>query len=280
MYINLKENLKNATAKNICVGAFNMHTLDMLPHMIRAAKEHNTPIIIQTSVGIAEYTGYGVIVDICKRVAEEEGIDVTLHLDHAKDMKDIKNAIDAGYNSVMFDGSALPLEENIRRTQEVVAYAHPKGVSVEGELGCIGGTEDGETVDDDSVSYTEVEDVIEYVDKTNVDALAIAIGTSHGQFKSKTNLNFPLLEEIHETVDIPLVVHGGTGVKEEDVPKLINNGIRKFNVGTEQLVAWTQQAKEQFAQTKINESLRNNIKPCNDKVVEVVKAKSKVFLNE
>ena len=115
---------------------------------------------------------------------------------------------------------------------------------------------------------------------TNVDALAVAVGTNHGQYKSKTDINFDLLKEIHETVDIPLVIHGGTGVKEEDIHKCTNYGVRKFNVGTELLVGWTKKAMEKFATTKENASLRNNIVPCNEVVYEIVKHKIGIFLNK
>jgi len=126
----------------------------------------------------------------------------------------------------------------------VVEYAKKNGVSVEAELGTVGGTEDGVVVDQKDVCYTDPQDAVEFVKQTGIDALAVAIGTNHGQYKSKTNINFERLKEIKEVIDIPLVIHGGTGVKEEDVKKVINLGIRKFNVGTELLVGWNKKAKE------------------------------------
>jgi fructose-bisphosphate aldolase, class II len=152
-------------------------------------------------------------------------------------------------------------------------------VSVEGELGTIGGTEEGIHVDPNDRIYTKPNDALEFVKATGIDALAVAIGTNHGQFKSKTEVNIPLLKEIHAMVDIPLVIHGGTGVKEEDYPELINNGIRKFNVGTELLVNWTQVAKDKFADTEVNKSLRHNVIPANRAVKEIVKHKMSLFLN-
>jgi len=127
--------------------------------------------------------------------------------------------------------------------------------------------------------YTKPEDAVEFVEKTGVDALAIAIGTNHGQFKSKTDVNIPLLKEINAVVDVPLVIHGGTGVKEEDYPELINNGIRKFNVGTELLVNWNKEAKDCFSATELNKSLRHNVIPANMKVKEIVKHKIRLFMN-
>lgn len=280
MYINLKEATEKAEKMNCTIGAFNAHNLEMLPSMIDAAKEAGSPIIIQTSVDTAKYIGYRNLVNVTKGIANNEMVDVVLHLDHAKDFNDIKDAIDAGYSSVMFDGSSLPLKENIMKTKAVVDYAHKYGTSVEGELGIIGGTEEGITIDGSEVRYTDPQDAKYFAEASQVDALAVAIGTNHGQFKSKTNVNIPLLAEINDIVETPLVVHGGTGVKEEDIPELIDNGIRKFNVGTELLVSWTETAKLYFGETKINKSLRHNIIPCNEAVKNIVAHKIDLFMNK
>lgn len=279
MYKTLKEVTQTATQLNMTIGAFNTHNLEMMPEMIRAAKELGVPIIIQTSIATAKYIGYKVMVTVAKEMAEDEMVDVCLHLDHAKDFDEIKAAIDAGFSSVMFDGSALPFKENIAKTKMVVAYAHAHCASVEGELGTIGGTEEGICVSEDDKKYTRPQDAAIFVKETNVDALAIAIGTNHGQYQSKTEVNIPLLKKIHAAVDIPLVLHGGTGVKEEDYQELIDNGIRKFNVGTELLVNWTRVAKEKFQETEVNKSLRHNIIPANMAVKEIVKHKAGLFMN-
>ncbi|MDF9840820.1 MULTISPECIES: class II fructose-bisphosphate aldolase [unclassified Paenibacillus] len=280
MYINLKEATRRAEELNYTVGAFNAHNLEMLPDMIRAAKEQGAPIIIQTSIDTAKYVGHENFVAVCKAMATSEMVDVVLHLDHARDFNDIKEAIDKGFTSVMYDGSHLPFKENIMKTRAVVDYAHRHNVSVEGELGTIGGTEEGIHVDEDQKIYTDPQDAAEFVKATGVDALAVAIGTNHGQYKSKTQVNIPLLKEINAVVDVPLVIHGGTGVNEDDIHELIDNGIRKFNVGTELLVTWTQTAKETFKETKVNKSLRHNIIPCNEAVKEIVKHKIGIFMNK
>lgn len=279
MYTTLKEVTKTANELNFTVGAFNTHNLEMLPEMLVAAKEMGAPIIIQTSVDTAKYIGYQVLVSVVKTIADNEIVDAVLHLDHARNFDDIKEAIDSGYTSVMYDGSHLPFKENILKTRAVVEYAHKKGVSVEGELGTIGGTEEGIHVAENDKVYTKPEDAVIFVKETGVDALAIAIGTNHGQFKSKTDVNIPLLKKIHAVVDIPLVVHGGTGVKEEDYPELINNGIRKFNVGTELLVNWTEAAKSSFGETTVNQSLRYNMIPANERCKDIVKHKIGLFMN-
>lgn len=279
MYTTLRELTDKAEKLNMAIGAFNMHNLEMLPDMIRGAKEMGAPIIIQTSVDTAKYIGYSVIVAVVKELANQNMVDVALHLDHARDLDAIKDAIAAGYSSIMFDGSNLSFKENILKTKLVVDYAHTRGVTVEGEFGTIGGTEEGISVSEDDKIYTRSEDALTFVQETNVDALAVAIGTNHGQFKSKTDVKIPLLKEIHQTVTVPLVVHGGTGVKEADYPELINNGIRKFNVGTELLVNWTQEAKDSFGKTAVNKSLRYNVIPANQKVKEIVKHKIGLFMN-
>lgn len=279
MYTTLNEVTALAERFNFTVGAFNMHSLEMLPDMIRAAKAMGSPIIIQNSVGTAQYIGMGLIAQVCKYLADYESVSVVLHLDHAQKFEDIRAAIAAGYSSVMFDGSALPFKENVLRTKAVVDYAHARGVSVEGELGTIGGSEEGITIAENQQIYTDPEYAKLFVKETGVDVLAVAVGTNHGQYKSKTELNLPLLKELNEMVDVPLVIHGGTGVKEEDIHQCINYGIRKFNVGTELLVGWNRKAKEMFSQTKDNCSLRNNVVPCNEVVTEVIKHKISIFLN-
>lgn len=279
MYSTLKEVLKEANDLNMAVGAFNTHNLEMLPAIIKAAVKEKTPVIVQTSCGTANYIGHKNLVSICKSMADEYGAEVVLHLDHAKDYDEIRKAIDAGYSSVMFDGSSLPLKENILGTKRVVAYAKKYGVSVEAELGTVGGTEDGIAVAQDEVRYTDPADAVEFVKQTGIDALAVAIGTNHGQYKSKTNINFERLKEIKDVVDIPLVIHGGTGVKEEDVKKVIDLGIRKFNVGTELLVGWNRESKTCYDEHKENISNRENVIPCLNVIEEIVSRKIKLFKN-
>ena len=276
MYKNLKQLMDEAQALDYTVGAFNAHNLEMVPPMITAAKDAGSPIIIQTSVATAEYVGMKNFVAVCKSMAEDLLVD--LHLDHAKSFDAIKEAIDAGYSSVMFDGSALPFKENMERARRVADYAHEHGVSLECEIGTIGGTEEGVTVKEGR--YTDPQQALEFLEHVDVEALAVGVGTHHGQFKSKTKLNWSLIEELHQVISKPMVIHGGTGVNEDDYHRLTENGFRKFNVGTELLVGWTRKAKEMFGQTEVNTSLRNNIVPCNDVVYDIVKHKISLFLNK
>lgn len=279
MYTTLTDVLKEASALNMAVGAFNTHNLEMLPAIIRAAVKQHAPVIIQTSCGTANFIGHKVLVSVCRAMGESYGAEVVLHLDHAKDYDEIRKAIDCGYTSVMFDGSSLPYKDNILGTKRVVSYAKEHGASVEAELGTIGGTEEGVAVNDADVKYTDPETAKDFVEKTGIDALAVAIGTNHGQYKSKTNINFERLKEIHDAVNLPLVIHGGTGVKDEDVRKVISLGIRKFNVGTELLVSWNMKSKELYDQHKENISNRENVMPCLDKIDEIVTHKISLFKN-
>ena len=280
MYVTLREVLAEANALNMAVGAFNTHNLEMLPANIRAAVAQNTPVIIHTSEGTASYVGHRNLVAVAKSMADEFGVDVVLHLDHAKNFDEIRKALDAGYSSVMYDGSSLPFKENILGTKRVVEYASKTNASVEGELGTVGGTEDGIAVAQADVHYTEPEQAVEFIEKTGIDALAVAIGTNHGQYKSKTNISFEQLEKIRDAVNgFPLVIHGGTGVKEEDVRRVIDLGIRKFNVGTELLVNWNITSKDAYNEHKENTSNRNNVVPALEVVQSIVEHKIQLFKN-
>lgn len=277
MYVTLKEILKNTRRDKFAVGAFNIHCLEMVPAMIEAAKVKNSPIILQISPTTCKYIGTALISSIVKELAEETGVNVALHLDHTKDFATIKEAVDNGFSSVMIDASALPIEENIKRTNEVVEYASKFGVSVESELGTIGGTEEGIALNDGKIKYTRPEDAVRFIESTGIDALAIAIGTSHGQYKSKAKLSFDVLKSIYDVTSIPLVLHGGTGVSEEDLKKCISGGISKVNIGTELNVAWVTAAKENFAGAKVNDSCRDLVIPSNHAVQKVIENKIDVL---
>jgi fructose-bisphosphate aldolase class II len=279
MYTTLKNVLAEASELNMAIGAFNTHNLEMVQAIVKAANNQKTPVIIQTSEGTAMYVGMKTLVAVCKSLADEYGVDVDLHLDHAKKWDNIREAVDAGFGSVMYDGSALPFKENVLGTKRVVEYAHAAGASVEAELGTVGGTEDGVVVDSDAVRLTEPSQAVEFIDKTDIDALAVAIGTNHGQYKSKTHINFEVLKSIYEVAKRPLVIHGGTGVSDEDIHHVIDLGIRKFNVGTELLVQWNRKSKELYDTNKENTSNRNNVIPALEAITKVVEYKISLFKN-
>ena len=180
----------------------------------------------------------------------------------------------------MYDGSDLPLDENIKNTKEVVAYAHERNVSVEGEVGSIGGAEEGVVVAKDDAMYTKPEDALYFAENTGVDALAVSIGTTHGQYKSKAKINYELLTELKAKLgDTGLVLHGGTGVSDEDMRRCVREGMKKINVGTELNKSYIEVVRETFTGEDVTPltSLRNLLGPANDKIADVVKEKASLF---
>lgn len=277
MYKNLRELFKENEGKG-AIGAFNLHCFEMLPAMIEAAEENNVPIIIQTSLGTAEYIGFETLIAAVKSLAERSSINVCLHMDHCKDIEAIKRAIDCGYSSVMYDGSSLPLEENIKNTREVVEYAKERNVSVEGEVGSIGGAEEGVVVSQNDAAYTKVEDALKFVEATGIDALAVAIGTTHGQYKSKAKLNFELMNELRNSLNnVGLVLHGGTGVSDEDMKRCARDGMKKINVGTELNKSYIEEVNKTFPTATPLTSLRNLLGPANNRIKEIIIEKSSLF---
>ena len=268
MYVSMKEMLERAMEQGTGVGAFNIHALEVVPAMAEAAAELEAPVILQVSVSTAKYIGFGLLAAVVRTIADRSEFPVALHLDHARELADIKAALEGGFSSVMIDGSALPLEENIDLTCRAVALAREAGASIEAELGIVGR---GRTAV--RYPYTDPGDAGIFVEQTGVDALAIGIGTCHGQYRSKTALNFDVLRRIHERVHIPLVLHGGTGVKEEDLRRLIQMGMHKLNFGTELNVAWVRKAKEVFAAAEPDDSLRELMIPCSLAMKEAMQNK-------
>lgn len=279
MYRNLIDLFKENEGKG-AVGAFNVHCFEMLPAMVQAAEELGVPVILQTSLGTARYIGFEPLIAAVKAIAETSSVSVALHMDHCKDIDALKEAIDKGYSSVMYDGSSLSLEENIKNTKEVVAYAHKRNVSVEGEVGSIGGAEEGVVVAKDDAMYTKPEDALYFAENTGVDALAVSIGTTHGQYKSKAKINYELLTELKAKLgDTGLVLHGGTGVSDEDMRRCVREGMKKINVGTELNKSYIEVVRETFTGEDVTPltSLRNLLGPANDKVADVVKEKASLF---
>lgn len=257
-----------------------MHCLEMVPSMVHGAEELNVPVILQTSLGTAEYIGFETLIAAVKALAEKSTVSVALHMDHCKSIEALKKAIDCGYSSVMYDGSSLPIEENIKNTREVVAYAHEREVSVEGEVGSIGGAEEGVVVAKDAAMYTKPEDALYFATETGVDALAVSIGTTHGQYKSKAKINYELLQELRAKLgDTGLVLHGGTGVSDEDMKRCVREGMKKINVGTELNKSYIEVVSRTFTAEGVTPltSLRTLLGPANDRIKEIVKEKASLF---
>ncbi len=238
--VNAKEILVEAAKGKYAVGAFNITDLIQLEGVVDAAVEKKSPLIIQTSVKPSKFLGTKVLVAIYKTIAESAPIPICLHLDHCTEVDYCKTCADAGYTNIMIDASKQTFEENIRQTKEVVDYCHSVGdISVEGELGTVSGVEDQIKVAEDEAALANPVQGVEFVERTGVDIFAPAIGTAHGVYKTKNpKVDFERLGKINQMlngggVKTPLVVHGGTGLPEDYIQKLIEMGGAKFNVSTE-----------------------------------------------
>lgn len=230
MLINMNELLIEAQKGNWAVGSFSVANMEMVLGVIRAAEETNSPIILQIAEVRLKQSPLEIIGPLMVAAAKNAKIPVAVHFDHGLTIEKITLALELGFTSVMFDGSHLPLEENIAKTIETIELAKKYGASVEAEIGCVGGSEDGS--EDIAINCTSPAQAIEFVEKTNVDALAIAIGNAHGNYKKTPHLRFDILEKVKNSVSIPLVLHGGTGILPEEFIKCRENGIKKINIAT------------------------------------------------
>ena len=220
--VNTKEMFQKAYEGGYAIGAFNVNDMEILQGIVDACKEHNSPVILQVSASARKYARHGYLLNLVKAAVEETGLPIALHLDHGPNFETCKDCIDGGFTSVMIDGSHLPYEENVALTKQVVEYAHARGVTVEGELGQLAGVEDEVSVSAEDASYTKPEQVQDFVTRTGVDSLAIAIGTSHGAYKfkpgQKPQLRFDILEEVSRLLPgFPIVLHGASSVSQEHV---------------------------------------------------------------
>lgn len=242
--INTKELLLKADQGNYAVGSFNVANMEMIIGSIKAAEELKSPIILQVAEGRLEYSPLELIGPMMVSAAKNANVNVGVNFDHGMTLEKIKMALDLGFTSVMIDGSKLPLDKNIELTKEVIREANKFGASVEAEVGRVGGSEDNSN--SVSILYTEVEDAKKFVKETGVDALAVAIGNAHGVYEGEPNLNFEVLENIDKAIEIPLVLHGGTGITSDDFRKCAKTGIRKINIATATFNSVNKQAKELY----------------------------------
>lgn len=239
-YVNMEAILKNARKNHYAVGAFNIVNYLTAKAAVEAAEELNQNIIIQTSVKTVKAFGIHEMMGFLKPIAENARVNVAIHLDHSTDVEFTKACIDGGWSSVMYDGSQLPLTDNIKNTVEIVAYARPKNVTVEGELGAIVGVEDDIVVKEGDHAHAKPADCRIYLKETGVDAFAPAIGTAHGVYKGEIKIDYDLFEEINEFSLCPLVLHGGTGLSDEMFHRLIGLGASKVNISTAIKIAYCQ----------------------------------------
>lgn len=240
-----KELLTDAQKNHYAVGAFNVENMEMIQAVVAAAEMENAPVILQTTPSTLRYADTSLYSAMARTVAEKSSVKVAIHLDHGSSEQLCVQAAKDGYTSLMIDGSKLPLEENIELTKKVVDMAKTFSVcpSVEAELGKLGGKEDDVEVKDGEDTCTDPVEAIEFVERTGVDSLAVAIGTAHGFYKGTPKLEFERLAQIRDVVSVPLVLHGSSGIPDEDVIKAISLGICKVNFATELRVAYSDAVK-------------------------------------
>lgn len=271
------ELLQRAEAGRYAVGAFNVNNMEIVQAIVAAAEAEKSPVIMQASQGAIKYAGLEYIYALANLAASQASVPVALHLDHGTSFEQCMKCIRVGFTSVMIDGSKHPLEENIALTNKVLEVARATGVSVEAELGKIGGTEDDIHVDERDAFFTDPEEARYFVEKTGVDALAISIGTAHGQYKGIPKLDFPRLEKIKDLVKIPIVLHGSSGVPDEAIQEAIRLGVCKVNIDTNIREAFTNACREVVVNNPKEIDPRKVLKPARDAATEVIRQKIRVF---
>lgn len=240
--VKMKDLLDQASEQNRAVGAFSVGNLEMIKGAIKAAEEMNTPIILQIAEVRLPHSPLSLMGPMMVEAARNAKVEIAVHLDHGKTIGVLKQALEYGFTSVMMDGSTLPFEENINKTLEAARLAKEYGATVEAELGLVGGSEDGST--DEGIRCTNPEDAKVFCEKTGVDALAVAIGNAHGNYPVAPRLAFDVLKAIDEKTEVPLVLHGGTGITPEDFRKAVGLGIRKINIATASFDSLTREAEK------------------------------------
>ena len=245
--VKMKDLLRRAEEKNIGCGAFSVGNMEMVRGAIRAAEELDTPIILQIAEVRLKNSPLHLMGPMMVQAAKEAKVDVAVHLDHGLTFETVDKALEFGFTSVMLDASTLPFEENIAKVKTVVEKARKYGATVEAELGLVGGSEDGSC--DHGIRCTDPDDAVVYARETGIDALAVAIGNAHGNYPVAPTLAFDVLEKIHEKVDIPLVLHGGSGITDKDFQRAISLGIRKVNIATASFNSLTAHVEKYMAST-------------------------------
>lgn len=294
--VSSKELFQKAYDGGYAIGAFNVNNMEIIQGITEACKELNSPVILQVSSGARKYANHTYLMKLVEAAEKETGLPIVLHLDHGDSFELCKDCIDGGFTSVMIDGSHLPYEENIALTRRVVEYAHERGVTVEGELGRLAGVEDDVDVSAEDASYTQPDEVEDFVTRTGVDSLAIAIGTSHGAYKfkpgQKPQLRFDILEEITKRLpNFPIVLHGASSVMPEYVKMINDNGgampdaigipedmlrqaaksaVCKINIDSDLRLALTGTIREYFAQHPDHFDPRQYLKPARENIKKMV----------
>jgi fructose-bisphosphate aldolase class II len=273
----MKDMLNKAKAEGYAVGQFNLNNLEFTQAILMAAEAEKSPVILGVSEGAARYmSGFKTVVKIVEGLMEDLNVTVhvAIHLDNVSSFEKCKEAIDAGFTSVMIDASHHPFEENVEITKKVVDYAHSKGVSVEAELGTVGGQEDDVS---GSIIYADAQECVELVKRTGIDCLAPALGSVHGPYKGEPNLGFKEMEEIGNLTGMPLVLHGGTGIPTKDIQRSVSLGTAKINVNTENQIASARTVREVLAAKPEEYDPRKYLGPARDAIKETVIGKMREF---
>ncbi len=275
--VNMVNMLSKAKEGKYAVGQYNINNLEWTKTILLTAEKNQSPVILGVSEGAGKYMGgFNTVVMMVKGLMQDLNItvDVAIHLDHGSSFEKCKAAIDAGFTSVMIDGSHHPIDENIRMTKEVVDYAHARGVSVEAEVGTVGGNEDGVI---GGIKYADEAECVRLVKETGVDALAPALGSVHGPYKGEPVLGFTEMASIQKATDMPLVLHGGTGIPDDKIRKAISCGTCKINVNTECQLAFNKILREVVATNKEVYDPRKLLGPASKGIENAVTEKMTVF---
>lgn len=275
--VSMTEFLPKAKANKFAVGQFNMNNLEFAQAITEAAMEEKSPFIFGVSEGALKYMGIEYTVAIAEAAAKKSGLPIALHLDHGSSFEVAMKCIRAGFSSVMFDGSHYGLEENIELTKQVVKAARAMGVSVEGELGTIGGVEDDISVDEEHASLAKPEEAIRFYEETGVDCLAIAVGTAHGMYKGEPKIHYDIIQKVSDAIPVPVVLHGGSGVPDEAIRLSIAAGVGKINVNTENQVACTNAIREVLGASASVYDPRKYLVPARSAMKAVVQEKIRLF---
>ncbi|MDP4551530.1 class II fructose-1,6-bisphosphate aldolase [Alkalihalobacillus macyae] len=278
--VSMKEMLEKGKAEGYAIGQFNLNNLEFTQAILQAAQEEQSPVILGVSEGAARYMGgFKTIVTLVEALMEEYKVTVpvAIHLDHGSSFDKCMQAINAGFTSVMIDGSHFPLDENIALTSKVVEAAHAVGVSVEAELGRIGGQEDDLVVEDADAAYAIPEECERLINETGVDCFAPALGSVHGPYKGEPNLGFDRMETISKMTGVPLVLHGGTGIPTADVKKAIKFGHAKINVNTESQISSARAVRSVLEEKPDLYDPRKYMGPARDAIKETVIGKMREF---
>ena len=271
--LSTREMLKKAQREGYAVPAFNIHNLETLQVVVETATELKSPVILAGTPSTISYAGGEFIVAMAEVAAKKYNIPIAIHLDHFEDVDKIKHFVDLGFKSTMIDASHAPFEENIETVKKVVEYAHKYDATVEAELGRLGGQEDDLIVDEKDTKYTNPAQAKEYVERTGIDSLAVAIGTAHGLYKGEAKLDLDRLKEIREMVDVPLVLHGASDVPDELVKKAISLGICKVNVATDLKIPFSDAVKKYFIENPEANDPRKYMTPGKEAMKKIVEHK-------